>query len=1138
LKPQKSNRCLIPCTRFILIAVLGLVLNACGGGGEDDSGNSSTDVNGVSGSFGVFNAATNGATCILTDTTETVVTTQITGTDGRVSFDNIDIPIGLVVLSCQGGSYLDEATGLLVNPAPDLHASANYAGGSLQLIATSLSELAYQLANADSDLSDIREQTQNVATIFGLDGIDFMTIVPDDLNSNAVNDDSAGRIAIVLAAISQLSDSNNISPSGVVSALFADISGFDGSSVNSINSTTNNLITVINALSLSEMGASTNLTNSSEAMASLIASLNLQNANVAPNANAGVDQNVGATAIVSLNSSASSDIDGSLASYAWTQSSGTSVSLSSSSVESPTFDVSIANDNGESLVFSLIVTDNEGASSVADTVSIAVAELQNQAPIASAGSLNTTEDVVANGVLQAQDPNDDSLTFSIVTPPTKGSLQIDNNQTGAYTYIPDSNQSGSDQFSFAVSDGIISSNTATTFVQIEAVNDQPSAFDASFDINAETTITGNLTASDIEGDSLAFSVINSPSQGQVQITNAMTGTFSYTSSANAAGQDTFTFHVNDGNHDSNIATVTFNITSLPTTPGNFTATGGDGEIALSWDPVNSAESYTLYWDTESGVDRQSGQAISAITSFSYLHEGLARAQTYFYRIAANSQSGESMLSEEHSATTITPLSVSAPDNTSASPADGAVELSWDPVDGASSYNVYLATDQSVNPTNYLSLNDNQKVSDIISSIVFVSGLSNYETYYFTVTASNSVGESGGSITVSSTPMREDYLYMNNIRADAELNGYKRNAELETAALNHSQYQVTNEILGHDESASNSGFTGVAPSDRAKAAGYDGYFSVGEVIAYDDTEQKSLDSLMSAIYHRFSLLRNDADDIGFGFFKDTTGGLNQSFVGNNANSKLSELCSGEDFIGFGTSYTLCDPTLKIEASVYESARDYFTGSNPDLVIWPANNASGVQPVFYEEAPDPLPDYSASGYPISAEFNTTNVVQVDLISFELFINDSGEQITNIRLLTQSTDPNSLFSSHQFSLFPLDRLDYNTTYRVDFSYVQDGLPIDKSWIFTTLDLGTVVYKINALADELEVNSGETFHVYLPPTQLNPSMGGYSVSSSFSSELVAEFVDSNTLEITFTGAVDDQASFSLNNGGTFSIRILKRIN
>jgi hypothetical protein len=159
------------------------------------------------------------------------------------------------------------------------------------------------------------------------------------------------------------------------------------------------------------------------------------------------------------------------------------------------------------------------------------------------------------------------------------------------------------QFSFAASDRMISSNTATTVIQIEPVNDPPSAFDANYDINAETTFTGFLTASDIEGDSLVYTVISSAGQGQVQISDAMNGTFSYTPTSNAAGQDTFTFNANDCSHDSNIATITFKFASLPTTLGNFTASGGDGEITLTWNPVIGAESYTLYWGTEAGVDR-------------------------------------------------------------------------------------------------------------------------------------------------------------------------------------------------------------------------------------------------------------------------------------------------------------------------------------------------------------------------------------------------------------------------------------------------------------------------------------------------------------------------------------------------------
>ncbi|HSW99060.1 MAG TPA: PKD domain-containing protein [Candidatus Saccharimonadales bacterium] len=95
-------------------------------------------------------------------------------------------------------------------------------------------------------------------------------------------------------------------------------------------------------------------------------------ANQSPTANAGVDQSVAAAATVTLDGSGSSDPDGTIASYAWTQVSGTAVTLSSASAQKPTF-TSPASMSGATLVFGLTVTDNQGASSSQDTVSITVA---------------------------------------------------------------------------------------------------------------------------------------------------------------------------------------------------------------------------------------------------------------------------------------------------------------------------------------------------------------------------------------------------------------------------------------------------------------------------------------------------------------------------------------------------------------------------------------------------------------------------------------------------------------------------------------------------------------------------------------------------------------------------------------------
>ncbi|HUG72366.1 MAG TPA: hypothetical protein VMK82_02970, partial [Steroidobacteraceae bacterium] len=94
-------------------------------------------------------------------------------------------------------------------------------------------------------------------------------------------------------------------------------------------------------------------------------------ANVAPTANAGAAQSVLASATVTLNGTASSDPDGSIASFAWAQLTGTAVTLSNSTIAQPSF-VAPPVVTAATLTFSLVVTDNRGAVSAAAAVTITV----------------------------------------------------------------------------------------------------------------------------------------------------------------------------------------------------------------------------------------------------------------------------------------------------------------------------------------------------------------------------------------------------------------------------------------------------------------------------------------------------------------------------------------------------------------------------------------------------------------------------------------------------------------------------------------------------------------------------------------------------------------------------------------------
>ena len=113
------------------------------------------------------------------------------------------------------------------------------------------------------------------------------------------------------------------------------------------------------------------------------------NGSQAPVANAGSDQTVGAGAVVTLDGSGSFDSDGGSLSYLWSQTGGTAVTLSSSTVVQPTFTAPSA---AGTLTFQLVVSDgtnNSSPASVTITVTTGPADLALSAT-ATASSQNTS----------------------------------------------------------------------------------------------------------------------------------------------------------------------------------------------------------------------------------------------------------------------------------------------------------------------------------------------------------------------------------------------------------------------------------------------------------------------------------------------------------------------------------------------------------------------------------------------------------------------------------------------------------------------------------------------------------------------------------------------------------------------------
>tara|TARA_R110002072_G_scaffold91305_6_gene203698 strand:+ start:4048 stop:7674 length:3627 start_codon:yes stop_codon:yes gene_type:complete len=126
--------------------------------------------------------------------------------------------------------------------------------------------------------------------------------------------------------------------------------------------------------------------------------------------------------------------------------------------------------------------------------------------------------------------------------------------------------------------------------EIAALNQCPIVTDTSFTTNEDTAITGQgLPATDDGTGTLTWSIVTPPPANEGVITlNAATGIYDFTPAADFCGSGTFTWLANDTFCDSNLGTVTYNITCVCDVP-SFAVYSGPGVAcgAASIAPVHT-----------------------------------------------------------------------------------------------------------------------------------------------------------------------------------------------------------------------------------------------------------------------------------------------------------------------------------------------------------------------------------------------------------------------------------------------------------------------------------------------------------------------------------------------------------------------
>lgn len=215
---------------------------------------------------------------------------------------------------------------------------------------------------------------------------------------------------------------------------------------------------------------------------------------------------------------------------------------------------------------------------------------------------------------------------------------------------------------------------------------------------------------------------------------------------------------------------------------------------------------------------------------------------------------------------------------------------------------------------------------------------------------------------------------------------------------------------------------------------------------------------------------------------------------------------------GRYQQLCeDQTVQVRTESIAAMERAQQRRSPDVVMWPADAAVGISPVFFEEDPDPLPDQSVSGYPISLQFNPATVGSVQLASFKLFkwVGARWRRVTNTRLLDQGSDPQQQFGPLQFALFPLQRLDWAGRYRVEVEARVDGALRRYRWGFATKDPGGPLFTINGSDQRIKVAAGERPLLYLPPRGEAYSINGLKVAWRGETTVKLSSIDGNTARL-----------------------------
>ena len=212
--------------------------------------------------------------------------------------------------------------------------------------------------------------------------------------------------------------------------------------------------------------------------------------------------------------------------------------------------------------FYCIANDGNADSNIA-TIAISITPV-NDIPLAYDGEIQLHEDQGVSGLFDVFDPDNDILSYTIVSPPGKGIAEINSQTEGSFVYTPYPDTYGTDTFMFTASDRNSTGNSAIIQIHITPVNDKPETAPQLLETRMGESIEIQLIATDKDPDKLNIYVKTLPEYGQIvcmgytidRLLERLESSYlTYIPDPSFIGVDSFSYVADDGQLQSNLSEI-------------------------------------------------------------------------------------------------------------------------------------------------------------------------------------------------------------------------------------------------------------------------------------------------------------------------------------------------------------------------------------------------------------------------------------------------------------------------------------------------------------------------------------------------------------------------------------------------------